>query len=420
MKIFPDEVVKLFISFEIVCWNKGESSILELDQNPLLKTPSQVTWLKLSNSQAHQTLSSPLLDLSRRLNFQSLLMKTSELLDILLEVEAEFQDILIKKPSGYSKTIEKYQEPKTVWKTRMETKEREFEQQRRYLFERIQEKTLYVDFLAPSLTLTVILPFWQTNLYSQYIEEKPTTGLCSNLALEHCGLPKVADITKECRFDFNTTEFVSSVCNASHLATNEEYMCSGYWPGSSSNNSSFIEEDLLCLWYHLRHKTPGTSERKLIKSLQEISFDNDRVNIFTCVVLEQEQTNTTSDDLNSKQWFNSNKRDNHYQKLEKRLKTSWETRELLLRSPAPGAHPMATHLTQIRGSVLYRRANYSPSGLHICVSFLERTSPDSFFTTIAALSKERMTHLCEEITNLPCHPRQYYKPHVFQTCPKGV
>ena len=67
---------------------------------------------------------------------------------------------------------------------------------------------------------------------------------------------------------------------------------------------------------------------------------------------------------------------------------------------------METHLTQIQGSVLYRRANYSPSGLHICVSFLERTSPDNFFTTIAALSKERMTHLCEEITNLPFHPRQ--------------
>ncbi|KAK4006329.1 hypothetical protein OUZ56_011483 [Daphnia magna] len=94
-------------------------------------------------------------------------------------------------------------------------------------------------------------------------------------------------------------------------------------------------------------------------------------------------------------------------KLGERLKNSRETRELLLRSPAPGAHPMETHLTQIQGSVLYRRANYSPSGLHICVSFLERTSPDNFFTTIAALSKERMTHLCEEITNIPFHPRQY-------------
>ncbi|KAK4007730.1 hypothetical protein OUZ56_012883 [Daphnia magna] len=143
--------------------------------------------------------------------------------------------------------------------------------------------------------------------------------------------------------------------------------------------------------------------------------------IVTRVVLEQEQTNKTSDDLNSKQWFNSNKSDNHYQKLEKRLKTSWETRELLLRSPAPGAHPMETHRTQIRGSVLYRHANYSPSGLRICVSFLERTSTDNFFTTIAALSKERMTHLCEEITNLPFHPRQYRKSEGLKiiTAPKG-
>ncbi|KAK4028119.1 hypothetical protein OUZ56_017297 [Daphnia magna] len=69
------------------------------------------------------------------------------------------------------------------------------------------------------------------------------------------------------------------------------------------------------------------------------------------------------------------KGDNHYQKLEERLKTSRETRELLQQSPATVAHPMETHLTQIRGSVLYRRANYSPSGLRICVSFLERTSP---------------------------------------------
>ncbi|KAK4012439.1 hypothetical protein OUZ56_021538 [Daphnia magna] len=39
-------------------------------------------------------------------------------------------------------------------------------------------------------------------------------------------------------------------------------------------------------------------------------------------------------------------------KLGERLKNSRETRELLLRSPAPGAHPMETHLTQIQGSVL--------------------------------------------------------------------
>ncbi|KAK4028080.1 hypothetical protein OUZ56_017260 [Daphnia magna] len=55
--------------------------------------------------------------------------------------------------------------------------------------------------------------------------------------------------------------------------------------------------------------------------------------------------NTTSDDLILNNGSTRTKRDNHYQKLEKRLKTSRETRELLLRSPAPGAHPMETHLT---------------------------------------------------------------------------
>ncbi|KZS10014.1 Uncharacterized protein APZ42_025626 [Daphnia magna] len=68
---------------------------------------------------------------------------------------------------------------------------------------------------------------------------------------------------------------------------------------------------------------------------------------------------------------------------------------------------METHLMQIQGSVLYRHTNYSPSGLQISVSSLERTFPDNFITTIAALSNERVTHLCEEITNLPFHPRQY-------------
>ena len=96
-----------------------------------------------------------------------------------------------------------------------------------------------------------------------------------------CGATKVAVITKEGRFDLNNTEFVCSACKTSHVASNEEYLCSGYWPGSLSNNSYFIEEDLLCMWYHLRHKTPGTSERKFIETLQEISLENDRVSL-TC------------------------------------------------------------------------------------------------------------------------------------------
>ncbi|KAK4003721.1 hypothetical protein OUZ56_005476 [Daphnia magna] len=91
-----------------------------------------------------------------------------------------------------------------------------------------------------------------------------------------CGPTKVAVVTKEGRFDLNTTEFVCCVCKASRIASNEDYLCSGYWPSSLSNNSYFTEEDLLGMWYHLRHKTPGTSERKFIETLQEISLENNR------------------------------------------------------------------------------------------------------------------------------------------------
>ena len=94
-----------------------------------------------------------------------------------------------------------------------------------------------------------------------------------------CGPTRVAVITKEGRFDVTSTQFVCSVCKKSRLATNEEYMFCGYWPGSLSHNSYFIEEDLLSLWHHLRHKTPGTSERKFVETLEEISLDNDRVNL---------------------------------------------------------------------------------------------------------------------------------------------
>lgn len=33
------------------------------------------------------------------------------------------------------------------------------------------------------------------------------------------------------------------------------------------------------MWYHLRHRTPGTSERKIFKTLEEFSLDNDRLSL---------------------------------------------------------------------------------------------------------------------------------------------
>ncbi|KAK4021460.1 hypothetical protein OUZ56_003376 [Daphnia magna] len=53
---------------------------------------------------------------------------------------------------------------------------------------------------------------------------------------------------------------------------------------------------------------------------------------------------------------------------------------------------METQLTQIHSSVLYRHANYSPSGLRISVSSLEQT-PGNFSTIVAVLSKVRSVNI---------------------------
>ncbi|EFX66125.1 hypothetical protein DAPPUDRAFT_116662 [Daphnia pulex] len=254
----------------------------------------------------------------------------SELLKILQEAEAELQDNLIKKTSGYSRTSKEYQESETVWKTRMETKEKEFEQQRDSLFEKIQEqicsggtfccaschssplyvvrcgkcrqhfcakcdlekhRTLFthkrtyvlddqlltlgpcefVDHAGAIIIINIPIPLYEPSCCNSCFS--------SGSVRLSCGPTRVAVITKEGRFDVTSTLFVCSVCKESRLATNEEYMYSGYWPGSLSHNSYFIEEDLISFWHHLRHKTPGTSERKFVETLEEISLDNDRVNI---------------------------------------------------------------------------------------------------------------------------------------------
>lgn len=54
-------------------------------------------------------------------------------------------------------------------------------------------------------------------------------------------------------------------------------MCGGYWHGALSNQNYFFDERMLQLWYHIRHKTPGTSERKFIEGLEELSQEHGRV-----------------------------------------------------------------------------------------------------------------------------------------------
>ncbi|KZS07803.1 Uncharacterized protein APZ42_028415 [Daphnia magna] len=114
-----------------------------------------------------------------------------------------------------------------------------------YIFTRGEAKP-YSRFAKVGYPLSIVLPEEQT---VSGILWRPGQTLSGTSRSEiNCGLTKEVYITKEGLFVFNTTDFMSSVCNASHLATKEEYMCFGYWPSSSSNNNSFIEEDLLCLW----------------------------------------------------------------------------------------------------------------------------------------------------------------------------
>ncbi len=54
-------------------------------------------------------------------------------------------------------------------------------------------------------------------------------------------------------------------------------MCEGYWPGALSNQNYFFDERMLHLWYHIRHKIPGTSDRKFIEALEGLSQERGRL-----------------------------------------------------------------------------------------------------------------------------------------------
>ncbi|KAK4013877.1 hypothetical protein OUZ56_026429 [Daphnia magna] len=53
-------------------------------------------------------------------------------------------------------------------------------------------------------------------------------------------------------------------------ASTSDYICSV----SLNNNDYLCEEENV--WYHGHHQTPGTSQRKFIKSLERLSVENGR------------------------------------------------------------------------------------------------------------------------------------------------
>ncbi|KAK4024213.1 hypothetical protein OUZ56_009600 [Daphnia magna] len=201
----------------------------------------------------------------------------SELLKILQEAEAELQDNLIKKHQAtQEQNLKRF--GKLEWKRRRKNSDSNV-----ILFLKKSKSKSAVE--APSVVLLDIhhlsMLFVVANVDNICVRNATWKSIAHFSRIKELiyGPTKVAVITKEGRFDLTSTQFVCSVCKESRLATNEEYMFSGYWLGSLSHNSYFIEEDLLSFWHHLRHKTPGTSERKYVETLEEISLDNDRVNI---------------------------------------------------------------------------------------------------------------------------------------------
>ncbi|XP_046640243.1 uncharacterized protein LOC124322600 [Daphnia pulicaria] len=87
----------------------------------------------------------------------------------------------------------------------------------------------------------------------------------------HPGSGKIAVVTKEGRFDLSYPEFKCSECEGVMIAAENDLISSGWWPGSPKNMSYLFSADLLIMWNHLVHKTPGTSERKFIETFCEIS-----------------------------------------------------------------------------------------------------------------------------------------------------
>lgn len=52
---------------------------------------------------------------------------------------------------------------------------------------------------------------------------------------------------------------------------------SGWMPGKPNDFRYFFSTDLLSLWFHLKHNTPGTSESKFVETLSELSTHHGRV-----------------------------------------------------------------------------------------------------------------------------------------------
>ncbi len=128
------------------------------------------------------------------------------------------------------------------------------------------------------------------------------------------------------RFDLNYPEFKCSECEGVMIAAENDFISSGWWPGSPKNMNYLFSADLLIMWNHLVHKTPGTSERKFIETLCEISKRSGR-----------------SGTICRQTFAISNK---YYQYMEYLVEVEAKLRELFT-CKAFGRRPLAMHIDDI-------------------------------------------------------------------------
>jgi hypothetical protein len=74
--------------------------------------------------------------------------------------------------------------------------------------------------------------------------------------------------------------FVCNSCDSRTKATVDDYIFSGYFPGSLSPNVTYLfAEEALLLGYHITHKSHGASKKMFAHSLEDISTEYGRVYI---------------------------------------------------------------------------------------------------------------------------------------------
>lgn len=91
------------------------------------------------------------------------------------------------------------------------------------------------------------------------------------------GSNHIAVVNQHGRFDLRSASFYCGGCNSSFEAGLDDYIYSGLWPGLPCVGRYLFDEELLFLYYQTQHLSPGTSENKFVKSLEEISTRAGRI-----------------------------------------------------------------------------------------------------------------------------------------------